>query len=839
MLRKPDNLRYFFNIGGKQLVEDIRDYTGILKRYDRRFAPNRKRSSSIWNSPGALRHYIQYERGVRFACEHAWVELQWVAPDVIRFRLRSQNAEFSPPFSYAISKVDWPVVPFEINDVGNAIEIYSSALTCRISKQPFRVALETRPDNRLVCIDTGGMQWQDDGAVRYSVGLKTGETSHGMGERASGLNLRGKRFALWNTDNPRYERNTDPLYYNVPFYLGVHTDGVHGIFWDNSYRGVADLGATKTDELVFEAEGGELRYYLFAGLDVNAVLARYTELTGRIKLPPLWSLGYQQSRFSYFPQKSVLELAVTLRHRGIPCDVICLDIHMMDSFRVFTWDQTRFPDFRQMIADLHAGGFKVVAILNPGIKIDPDYRVYKSGIARDVFVTYPDGIPAEGVVWPGKCSFPDFTDPVARAWWIEQCKGLLDMGVDGIWNDMGEPALFTPNDPITLPDYVHHDKDGLHGDHVENHNVYGMLMGRSSLEALEKHRPGLRQFNIIRAGFAGAQRYAASWTGASASTWDHLKLSISMALNMGLSGAPIMGPNIGGFRNDSEGELFTRWLQAACFMPFFRAHTDVGTRPQEPWAFGQPYEIINRLTIELRYRFLPLLYSIIAQCKEYGWPVIRPVFMAEPTNPDIRTIDDCYMVGNVLLVAPVLEQGAVQRSVYLPVGLWYDYWTNEQLDGGRFITVTAPLERLPLFVRAGAVIPMWPEKQFTTERLEENLILRIYPGDFETVLYEDSGEGLEYERGDYRWVYITAGWEDSRFIVNRRVAGRYIPRYKMMRLEVVGFEEEPTEVRVDRQGAPLWFYDDGLLELTIDNFNRVEILRKILPTDRTLLRRPW
>jgi alpha-glucosidase len=838
MLRRPDNLRFFLNLGGKQLVEDIKDYDKTLKRYDKRYGV-KKRPSTNWTSPGAVRQYIRYERGLRFACDRGWVELQWIAVDCIRVRLRVENPEFIPPFSYSVSKVDWPPVPFEVIDHGSTLEIYSAGLTCRVSKQPFRIALETRPEGRLLCIDSEGMQWRDDGAVRLSVGLKTGETSYGMGERAAGLNLRGKKFSLWNTDASKYDRATDPLYYNIPFYLGVHNDGVHGIFWDNSWRGVADLGGTKSDELTFESEGGELRYYLFGGADVNTVLSRYTELTGRIKLPPLWSLGYQQSRFSYFPQKSVLELALALRHRGIPCDVIYLDIHYMDGFRVFTWDKERFPDLRQMIADLHVGGFKVVAILNPGVKVDPEYRVYKSGIAREIFLKYPDGAPAEGVVWSGTSNFPDFTNPAARAWWTEQCKVLLDLGVDGVWNDMGEPALFTPTQPITLPDYVHHNKDGLGGDHLENHNVYGMLMGRASLEALEKQRPGLRQFNVIRSGFAGAQRYAASWTGDSASTWDHLKLSLSMALNMGLSGAPITGSDIGGYRDDSNGELFTRWLQAACFMPFFRSHTDLGTQPQEPWSFGQPYEVINRLTIELRYRFLPYLYSVIAQCKEYGWPVIRPLFMAEPSNLALRGVDDCYLVGDALLVAPVVEQGAVQRSLYLPAGEWYDYWTNELLQGGRNITVTAPLERLPLFVRAGAVLPMWPEMQFTTEYAPESLTLRVYPGDFETVLYEDSGEGLDYERGDYRWIYITAGWEDSRFVINRRTAGRYTPPYKMIRLEVVGFDEEPTEVRVDRQGAPLWFYDDGLLELTIDNFSRIEILRKILPSDRTILRRPW
>jgi alpha-glucosidase len=386
---------------------------------------------------------------------------------------------------------------------------------------------------------------------------------------------------------------------------------------------------------------------------------------------------------------------------------------------------------------------------------------------------------------------------------------------------------------------VRHHRDGLGGDHLENHNVYGMLMGRASYEAQQKHHPQARPFNIIRAGFAGAQRYASSWTGDNVSDWDNLRLSLSMTLNMGLSGAPVTGPDIGGFQKDCNGELFTRWLQAACLLPFVRSHTSLGTAAQEPWAFGQPYEVINRVTIALRYRLLPYLYSVFAQCHEYGWPIARPLFMAEPDNPAVRDLDDSYLVGDALLVAPVLQAGAVRRSVYLPAGEWYDFWTNERLDGGQTIEVPAPLERLPLFVRAGAVLPMWPEMQYVNPQAVQSLLYRVYPGEFETVLYEDDGEGFAYKDGDYRWVYVTCGWDESKLVIDRRIAGRYTPPYQSLRLEVVGFDEEPLQVRVDRQGAPLWFYDDDILEVTIDDFQRVEIYRQSLPTDKTIAHRPW
>lgn len=836
-MAKKEIVRFFTELGGRQLIDDIKSSERLLDRANRRYG-GKKRVKANWLTVGAVERVIPYERGIRLACQHGWVELHWLAADCLRVRLRMEDGNFIEPFSYAVSKVDWSVVQYELLEGPDALEMRTASLVCRIGKRPFRMGLENL-DGEPVCVDLGGMQSRADGAVRLSMGLRPDETSYGMGERAAGLHLRGKKFTLWNQDPPPYMRDSDPLYYSIPFYLGVHQHGVWGVLWDNSSRGTADLGATRHEELVFEAESDELRYYLFAGEDVKAVLARYTELTGRMKLPPLWSLGYQQCRFSYESQETVLKIAKDFRDRGVPCDVIYLDIHYMDGFRVFTWDPTRFGQFRQMINKLHSWGFKVVAVLDPGVKVDPQYNAYGTGSQRDVFLKYPDGEVVNAAVWAGLSAFPDFSSPAARAWWAEQVGTLLSAGVDGIWNDMCEPAIFTQDGAVTLPDYVVHDRDGLGSTHLESHNVYGMLMGRASQEGMLKARPDARPFNIIRAGYAGAQRYASSWTGDNTSDWDHLRLSVSMTLNMGLSGAAMTGPDVGGFQKDATGELLTRWLQASCLMPFFRTHSTLGSHAQEPWAFGQPYEVINRVTIALRYRLMPYLYSVIALCKEYGWPIVRPIFMAEPGNPEIRMIDDCYMLGDSLLVAPVLVQGAVKRTVYLPMGEWYDYWTNELLEGGRFVTVPAPLERLPLFVRAGAVLPCWPDMDYTGQKEIETLVYRVYPGDAETVLYEDRGEGPEYEKGDYRWIYTTCSWDESKFVINRRVAGRYAQPYKNVKLEVVGFDEEPAKVKVDRQGAPLWFYDDGLIELTINDFQRCEITRPALPTDRTVVRRPW
>jgi len=841
MAKKSERLDFFTRLAGQSLVDDIHATERILRRYQERFGskPDAKSPAANWQNAGAVRRVVPYERGVRLVCERGLVELEWVAADCLRVRLRREVGDFPAPFSYAVAKTDWPQVSMELVEDDNALEMRTAEVICRIDKRTFRFGL-MKPDGKLICVDSNGIQFRSDGAARLTMALRNDEGGYGLGQRTTGLNLRGRRYQLWNSDPAQpYQRGTDPIYYNVPFYLGVHNSATYGVFWDNPNRGSVDIGASRANELAFETERGELRYYLFAGANANSVLSRYTELTGRINMPPMWMLGYHQSRWSYYPQEGVMKLAETFRQRGIPCDAIHLDIDYMDGYRIFTVNQERFPDFAGMVSDLHEQGFKVVTILDPGVKIDPQYPAYWSGIDRDIFLKYPDGERVAGAVWPGACHFPDFSKPDARAWWTEQLQYLLSTGIDGVWNDMCEPAMFGAENTLTLPDFVEHHQDGVGGDHLDHHNVYGLLMGRATLEGLELHRPGKRQVNIIRAGWAGAQRYAMTWTGDSTSDWDQVRLGISMVLGSGLSGAALNGPDIGGFFGESDGELFTRWLQAASLLPFFRGHSAIFTQPHEPWAFGQPYEVINRMTIQLRYRLLPYLYSVVAQCKEYGWPIVRPLFMAEPTNVQLRSVDDCYLLGESILVAPVLEKGAIERQVYLPEGAWYDFWTNDLLAGGQTITVTAPLERLPLFVRAGSVLPMWPEMQYVDVNAVQTLTLRIYPGDTETTLYEDAGEGLGYEDGDYRWVYIACERDGDKLIINRRTAGRYEPPYQSIKLEVVGLNREPSEVRVDRQGAPVWFYDADILELTVDTFRRVEItIPPVSPHEATLPHRP-
>jgi alpha-glucosidase len=841
MNKLSERLEFFRRMAGQGLVDDILQTEENLRQARERFEKNKLSDETLkWRIVGAVESMTEGQDGILLQCEQGWVQMRWLAPDCVHIRYGSVPADFETYFSYAVNKSDWPSVGRDVVHHSDAIVVRTSDYIYRIKKFPLHLTVETY-QGQTVCADALGVQRREDGAVRLSMHLQADEACYGLGERAESLNLRGGHYRLWNTDPPRpYMRGDDPLYYNIPFYVGVHNNAVYGVLWDNSNRSLADLGKQDASELVFESEAGAVSYYLFAGADLNGVLARYTELTGRIPLPPLWFLGYQQCRWSYYPDEAVLDLAHEFRTRRIPCDVLYLDIHYMDDYRIFTWNNKLFTNPSQMIRMLHDQGFRVVAIVDPGVKIDPEYAVYRSGLREDVFLRYPDGELVAAAVWPGLCHFPDFTRSDVRAWWARHCLEFLSCGLDGLWNDMCEPATFALHAADTLPDCVRHGREGQGGDHLENHNVYGMQMARATLEALKTYRPDARPVNMLRAGYAGTQRYASSWTGDNSATWDHLRLSISMTLNMGLSGAPMTGPDIGGFFESPDGELLTRWLQAACFLPYYRVHAALGTAQQEPWVFGEPYESINRQTIALRYRLLPYIYSVVAQAAEYGWPVVRPLFTLEMDNPSLRSVDDSYLLGDALLVAPILERGAVERSVYLPRSAdWYDFWTNERYDGGQVIQVSAPLHRLPLYVRAGTTLPLWPEMQYVGEQALEQLTLRYYPGSHETVLYEDAGEGTGYLQGQYRWVYITAKVEGERLLLSRRTAGSFEPAYTAVTLEVVGLNDEPDAIRLDRRGAPVWFYDDDILEIKADHFSSLEIILKPTSSDPTLLTRPW
>jgi alpha-glucosidase len=601
------------------------------------------------------------------------------------------------------------------------------------------------------------------------------------------------------------------------------------LFFDNTFESAIDVGAIVPGTLEYRADGGELRLYVMTGTP-QSVLERYTELTGRIQLPPLWVLGFHQSRWSYYPEARVMEIAREMRQRRLPCDVIHLDIHYMDGYRCFTWDKRHFPDPKRMLAALHEQGFKAISIIDPGIKIDPGYWVYKEADAANAFIRYPSGVRFTGPVWPGSCHFPDFADPQVRQWWGGLYRGLLDDGIDGFWNDMNEPALIAGRAGQTVPVGVRHRKEGeMVATHAEIHNVYGLLMVRASTEGIGRLRPDRRPFVLSRSGWAGLQRYGAHWTGDNRSDWDHLRLSIQMVLSLGLSGIPIVGADVGGFTGGPTPELFARWIQVGAFTPFFRVHSMQGSPYQEPWAFGEEVEAIARQYIELRYRLLPYLYTAVWQAASTGCPVARPLAFVYPEDRNTTSLDDEYLWGDSFLVAPVIKPGAMGRPVYLPAGQWLDFWSGRPYEGGQIIEVEAPLEKLPLFVKAGSIVPLWPVQQYVGEQAIENLTLQVYWADGEhiSLYYEDDGLSPDCARPENHRLsrLILRADDEGGQIVREVVQGHYASSIRHITLDIIGLQHEPLWVKA-QAGELLgqaWDAQDNRLLLTLEASGAFEV----------------
>jgi len=656
------------------------------------------------------------------------VRVTALADDVVLF-------EAGPPHAYAASTDGFPGAGLALEDGLAALTLRTKAVTLTVAK-----------DTGALRVEAGGAVVADDveflsaaSGVGFRARVGDGATFHGLGERAAAFDLSGGRYTLWNTDPALYRRGDDPLYLSIPFLVAQAGGRATGFFFDNPHRAQVDVGASERGRLEWLVHGGALRLFVVTGTPAE-VLERYTALTGRARLPPLWALGFHQSRHSYFPQACVLEVAKAFRRRRIPCDVLHLDIHHMDGYRSFTWHPRDFAEPRALTAELHALGFKALAIVDPGIKVEPGYRVYDEGVARGAFLRWPDGAPFVGPVWPGDCHFPDFSSPEVRAWWGGQYRGLLDDGVDAFWNDMNEVALITVPVGAQLPGALRHDAEGKGASHDELHNLYGQLMAKASVDGLEALRPQARGVVLTRSGWAGVQRHAMHWTGDNHSTWDDLRLSLQMVLNLGLSGVAFTGPDTGGFSGGPSPELFARWMQLSSFFPFFRVHSVLGSPDQEPWAFGDEVEAIARAAIEQRYRLLPYLYTAAWQTTRTGAPVVRPMSFGFPGDARFAGVDDQFLVGDALLVAPVLERGATSRRVLLPEGPWFELATGARHDGGGRVEVPAPLEVVPVFVRGGAVVPRWNVQQYVGEGVHElELLVAPAPGEHESLLYEDDG----------------------------------------------------------------------------------------------------
>lgn len=591
----------------------------------------------------------------------------------------------------------------------------------------------------------------------------------GLGDKTGPLDRRGMAYTMWNTD-AGFQETTDPIYKSIPYYIQVAPDGrASGLFLDNTWRGFFDFGKTERDTLRFGAEGGPIDYYVIAGSTVKDVVERYAKLTGPSPLPPLWMLGFQQSRYSYMSADEVRGIAARYRKDQIPLDAIYLDIDYQDRNRPFTTNPKTFPDMAGLVRDMKAEDVRIVAITDLHIAAAPGqgYAPFDTGMAGDHFVKAANGRVYVGKVWPGPAVFPDFTRAKTRDWWGGLYKSFADDGIAGFWNDMNEPAVFTyPSKTMPLDNIHRIEEPGFQtrtATHAEIHNIFGMENSRATYEGLLKLRPDERPFVLTRASYAGGQRYAATWTGDNMASWNHLRMTVPMLLNLGMSGFAWSGADVTGFGGAPSADLSTRWVEIAAFQPIFRDHSAVGTPHRELWVDGPQHEAIRKRFVEARYRLMPYLYAVADETARTGLPMMRPVFMTYPDALDSGCDDGTtFLVGDKIMVAPApFPESTGTYDICLPKGGWYDYWTGKPAQtvarpgsqGVRAMQVareTPRLDHLPVFVRAGSIIPRQPLVQSTMETPKGALELAVYPGDdCVGLLYADDGRSLDYRRGAY------------------------------------------------------------------------------------------
>jgi alpha-glucosidase len=788
-------------------------------------------STVVLTRPGKVVAFEPAGRTVNVRFEHGRLQLVSVAEGIVRVRF-TPAAAFAPRRSWAgtrpddtFAAPDWEVVA---DGEGWRLTLPDLALTLVDGKVTFwREGVAFAADRELpgwreAVLTETRMRVQEGDVIppgrarlelRLAKALRPGEQLYGFGQRTGKLERRGRKFSHWTIDPDfGHGRHQDNLYQAQPVFLALKDGVAWGLLLNCTYYSQIDAGATRDDVLELIAHGGELDYYLFAGPTPRAVVEQLTRLTGRPLLPPLWALGYHQSRWSYASEAEVLAIAEGFTRRGIPLDVIHLDIDYMRGYRDFTWDPDRFPDPKGLIARLGDQGVRVVTIIDPGVKAElgQGYRAADDGVAQGVFLTNPDGSLLEAYCWPDAAFFPDFTRAEVRRWWGEQHReSHLKTGVAGIWNDMNEPATF--DRPFSsglskqrpLPLATPHGGAEERTDHAEVHNLYGHLMCRATFEGLKAGRPHKRPWVLTRSAFVGTQAYAAAWMGDNSSWWEHLELSLHQLPSMGLSGQPFVGVDIGGFFEAPSPELYARWIELGAFYPFMRTHTCAGTPPQEPWSLGPEVEEVARQAIRLRYRLLPYLYTLAHEAHRDGTPWLRPLLYDFPSDPEAVASDDQLMVGPHLLLAPVYQPGRTYRHVYLPQGGWYDFWSGTRWTAGHH-TVPAALGRPPLFVRAGAALPLGNVRASTAVPLGE-LTWRLYPGAGEWTLCEDAGDGWgEVATTTVRLVPA----KDTLTVQIGARQGGYTPAPRQLLVEAVQ-PHPPSEVALD--GTPVaWRWDEAL-----------------------------
>lgn len=780
-------------------------------------------------------HFIRFERvdevtqtsrGLLADLHGEQLRVDVVRPDVVRLKIsRGGRFDEEPTFAVCVDPLA-DDVPFEVERDSDRVRLVTAALTVSVWLDPFRLDVH-RADGTTVletAADDQGRYWAyatlNDGFTVRRV-CRGEDGFFGLGEKGGPSNRKGRDYTLWNTDvlnptasgeftrgrapdDPRSDHEDpefDPFYVSIPFFYHQSFLGgaMAGSFVDNGYR--AEYEFSSGSDYRFTFLGGQYTEYVFAGPRMPDILRDYTWLTGRMMPPPIWALGYHQCRWFNYSQEAVEALGRRHREERVPCDALWLDIDYMDGYRVFTWDGEQFPDPKAMLGRLREQGLRVITIVDPGVKHDPGYPVYEDGLERGVFCLTEGGDTYVGQVWPGNTVFPDFATAEARDWWGQLNAAHVRYGLAGIWNDMNEPATGDIS-PLRML------FDRGRSSHERYHNQYALLMAMGTTAGLLEAMPNLRTFVLSRAGFAGIQRVAANWMGDNLARWDHLRSAITMGSGFGVSGQPFVGADIGGFAGDSNAELFVRWMQLGTLTPFCRNHSMAGNIDQYAWAFGTHVLDLARAAIEQRYRLMPYLYSTFLESGRTGAPVQRPLVFDHQDDPVARDADDQFLLGRDLLVAPVVESGCTARQVYLPEGHWYDLHTEELLAGGAHVIATTPMDRIPLYARAGAVIPMWPEAPQTTDGYQPEVVeLHVYvpaqDGEIDSTLAEDDGITFAARDGARYLTTITLSRNGSQLELSTSVEGDGYPEFRRTAFELVFHGTTPAHVEVSGEQVPV------------------------------------
>lgn len=706
-------------------------------------------------TPGECSSYSIEGNKVVFNCEDkAKVMVQLCSQSVLKVwhapegEFKRQNESFA-----VINEMLEDVGTVHVNEEISAYEIFTTQLRVRINKSPFQLQVFDKYQKLLFEDHQDKGLYKEGNRVVSTKTLRVDEQFFGLGEKGGPLNRRGKTFKMWNSDKPCYPVGEDALYKSIPFFMSSYR---YGIFFDNTYKTEFRFGTESDKYYTFEAPGGEMVYYFMFGNDYKEIIKNYVGLTGQPIMPPKWALGFSQSRGLYTKEQQAREVAAEFRRRRIPCDIIYQDIGWTNGLQDFNWRKNNYTNPKGMLADLEAQGFKMIVSQDPVIS-QATSKQWKEADSLGYFTTDTRTGKTYDMPWPwgGNCGVVDFTKPGVANWWGAYQQKPLDDGVRGFWTDMGEPAWSNEEaaDRLFMKHHI--------GMHDEIHNVYGLTWDKVVTEQFEKRNPNRRVFQMTRAAYAGLQRYTFGWSGDSGNGnnvlegWEQLADQIPVGLSAGLGLIPFWTTDISGYCGeikdyDAMSELYIRWMQFGVFNPLSRAHHE-GDYAVEPWVFGEQAEDISRKAIELKYQLFPYIYTYARKAYDTGLPIMRPMFLEYPNDKKTHDVNYQFMFGEELLVAPVVEQRAETKEVYLPAGQWIDYNDGKTLyKGGRWIEYDAPLDVTPIFVKKGSIIPMMPVMQYIHEQPVYPVTLDIYPpsqsqtAQFE--LYEDEGENNDYKK---------------------------------------------------------------------------------------------